>query len=95
MPLTSLPLLQPLVSLRATLPDEPACIGHTVYVLTARHLQRWWVAEAEHMDSQVDLERMARDSLLQQHLWVSRPSGLGVWLGGRRLGVYWSVCVRV
>ena len=65
------------MSLRATLPDEPDCIGHTVYVLTARHLQRWWVAEAEHMDSQVDLDRMARDSLLQQHLWVSRHGWAG------------------
>ncbi|XP_043207892.1 nuclear pore complex protein Nup133-like, partial [Amphibalanus amphitrite] len=59
---------EPLVSLRAAAPEEPDCIGHTVYVMTARHLQRWWVADAEHMDSQLDVERLARDAFVQ-HLW--------------------------
>ncbi|KAF0300056.1 Nuclear pore complex protein Nup133 [Amphibalanus amphitrite] len=60
---------EPLVSLRAAAPEEPDCIGHTVYVMTARHLQRWWVADAEHMDSQLDVERLARDAF--------RPAPLG------------------
>ena len=68
---------QPLVSLRAALSDETDVIGHTVYVMTARHLQRWWVADQEYMDSQVDLDRMARDAFIQQ-LWVStRRHGAG------------------